>query len=591
MDIAKTPVDIKTLIQTSSIEIYDKTKLIEKLQNHFTDEEQRLYVCNLFLYLNYHPVNDFIINLDNVWKFIGFSNKANAKRLLKHNFKEDIDYKKLLIHTDEQVENIKDEKNISSDKAVIRTDDGKFKNETIMLNINTFKKLCLKANTENADKIHDYYIKLEMVYNELMKEEIEETKKQLKEKDKLIDNLDLRPETEGFNSRESGEIYCIRDNSKPGHFKIGMANKSITRVDQLNVGSSTQCLDLYMKYETFDRVLGERLIHHLLLPFRIKKRKEWFYFKNDLELAYAMNTIKKSLDYINNFNINSYTQFKEITKNLNVQKELTNEPVIKKLNTDQVDKNKEHIEKIRKKNINSSQQSPPKTGTFKGVCWCPDKNLWYSQLTYDHKHFFLGYFSDEIDGAKIYNDYALYLNNTKNCNFLLNEIPGYKTIPRNIPELNKIMKQEKKSSIYTGVSYDTRRKYYVAGIRFSGKTYNLGFNLDETECAKLYNQQALYFNKTFNTTYVLNDIKNYITEPKNISYELKIKKENNKTSKYIGVSLTSTNKWCCSYMLNRKKIHIGTFDTELEACKAYNETIIKLNANGCNYKINKILEE
>lgn len=39
-----------------------------------------------------------------------------------------------------------------------------------MLNINTFKKLCLKANTENAYKIHNYYIKLEMVYNELMKE-------------------------------------------------------------------------------------------------------------------------------------------------------------------------------------------------------------------------------------------------------------------------------------------------------------------------------------------------------------------------------------------------------------------------------------
>ncbi len=35
--------------------------------------------------------------------------------------------------------------------------------ETIMLNINTFKKLCLKANTENAAKIHDYYIKIPFV--------------------------------------------------------------------------------------------------------------------------------------------------------------------------------------------------------------------------------------------------------------------------------------------------------------------------------------------------------------------------------------------------------------------------------------------
>jgi hypothetical protein len=56
----------------------------------------------LFLFLNYHPINDFVINLENVWKFIGFSNKANAKRLLKHNFTEDSDYKITLIRWDER---------------------------------------------------------------------------------------------------------------------------------------------------------------------------------------------------------------------------------------------------------------------------------------------------------------------------------------------------------------------------------------------------------------------------------------------------------------------------------------------------------
>ena len=44
MEINKTPVDIKTLIQTSNIQIYDKTKLIDKLQTHFSEEEQKLYV-------------------------------------------------------------------------------------------------------------------------------------------------------------------------------------------------------------------------------------------------------------------------------------------------------------------------------------------------------------------------------------------------------------------------------------------------------------------------------------------------------------------------------------------------------------------
>ena len=124
---SKTPVDIKTLIQTSSIQIYDQNKLIDKLKEHFTEEEQKLYVTNLFLYLNYHPVDDFVVNLENVWKFIGFSNKANGKRLLKQHFTENKDYKITLIRSDERVH-------------------GGQNLETIMMNINTFKKLCLKSN-------------------------------------------------------------------------------------------------------------------------------------------------------------------------------------------------------------------------------------------------------------------------------------------------------------------------------------------------------------------------------------------------------------------------------------------------------------
>ena len=102
--------------------------------------------------MNYNPIDDFVINLDNVWKFIGFSNKANGKRLLKQHFTVDKDYKIIFIRTDENKTLLirsDEQKNKDSrgGKAVIRTDDGKFSNETIMLNVNTFKKLCLRANT------------------------------------------------------------------------------------------------------------------------------------------------------------------------------------------------------------------------------------------------------------------------------------------------------------------------------------------------------------------------------------------------------------------------------------------------------------
>ena len=578
MEISKTPVDIKTLIQTSTIQIYDKNKLINKLEEHFCEEEQKLYVANLFLYLNYHPVNDFVVNLENVWKFIGFSNKANAKRTLENNFTKDKDYKILLLRSDKQVH---------ACTTVIRTDDGKFGSETIMLNINTFKKLCLKSNTENADKIHDYYIKLEMVYNELMKEQLREQKALLLEKDETIKQLENKPETCGF-ERLPGYIYFIEDTTKPGHIKLGYATTPNNRVSSLNVGSSTYSLKILATFETFDKEFAEKIIHHSLNPFRIKNRKEWFYLKNKNEMIYALNTVKNCIQFIKTFDINEIDQ-NEFVQNsdINIEELLTD---INKKNVDEKNKVKE-LQKENRKKINKTiiEKAGPKSGTFKGVVFCKDKNLWSSNLQHNNINNFLGHFTDEIDGAKVYNDYALYLNQKENTNYYLNEIPGYVTVPRNVPEENQKRIDEKKTSRYIGVSYDSKRKFYIAGIGFNNKTYNLGNNLDEVECAKLYNQQALFFNNTFNTKYTLNKIENYTTSPKDFRDDIVKNRLSKKKSKYHGVSfVAATKKWAASYVLNKKKNHIGTFSTELEASKAYNKVALELNKNGCNYTINQI---
>ena len=54
------------------------------------------------MYMNYHHTNDYPINLEHVFKMIGFANKENAKRTLKNNFTKDEDYKILLVRTDER---------------------------------------------------------------------------------------------------------------------------------------------------------------------------------------------------------------------------------------------------------------------------------------------------------------------------------------------------------------------------------------------------------------------------------------------------------------------------------------------------------
>jgi hypothetical protein len=205
-----------------------------------------------------------------------------------------------------------------------------------------------------------------------------------------------------------------------------------------------------------------------------------------------------------------------------------------------------------------------------------------------YKISFLGYYSTELEGAIAYNDYAMYINNKDNTNYTLNNIPDYTPNPRDILEEHKTEINENKSSKYNGVSYYKSRKHYVAGIKYAGKTYSLGSHKEEVECAKLYNQQAMYFNNQFNTNYVLNEIPNYITIPKNIYQEIQDKKLNKKSSQYYGVTFCKrNNKYRSVLVHNKKQIHIGFFENELDAAKAYNIKATELNStNNYQYKLN-----
>jgi phage anti-repressor protein len=550
-----------------------ETKMINILNTEFTEEEQQWYIANLFMYMNYHPTNDYPINLEDVFKMIGFANKGNAMKTIKSNFTLDEDYKTSLLPKE-------------------KSSWGGSGSEQIMLNVDTFKNLCMLAKTDKGKQIRKYYVKLENIYNQIIKEEIEEknellqeqqnlleaTQNELKLKDTLLEDLENKPNTFGF-GRKSGYNYIVKDNSNKGHYKIGLADRVDSRLSALNTSSSTKSLELVSKIFSCDKELSEKLIHNILHPFRInnpnQKNNEWFYLKNDYELAYAIKTMKECINFIKEHDFKDHNEFKNKNENLKLNDVSSHQDIVE---DNLITENIQILNDYMIKNNKSS---------FRGVTWIQEKSKWKSEFQYNCKRHFLGHFIDEIDAAKVYNDYSAFLNKTEDAKLVLNNIPGYITVPRNVPELNKLEQNKQKTSQYNGVSYDSKRKYYVVSIKFSGKTYNLGSSLNETDCAKIYNQQALYFNNQFNTKYVLNNIPDFITEPKDFREEIKPKK----TSKYHGVSLTNNNKWACSYMLNRKKIHIGTFDTELEACNAYNKIVNELNKNGCKYRVNQYVDE
>ena len=153
-------------------------KLLTKIKENFTNFEQQIFLSSFYCYLNCDPKNDFVIDLDNIWKWLGFSVKIKAKVLLEKYFVEEKDYKKSLYDSAQQSTHIKGGQN----------------KEVFMLNVKTFKSFCLKAETTKSNEIHEYFMKLEDLLHEVIEEESIELKLQLTQQNQLLENVDKEKE-------------------------------------------------------------------------------------------------------------------------------------------------------------------------------------------------------------------------------------------------------------------------------------------------------------------------------------------------------------------------------------------------------------
>lgn len=168
-------IDIVNLIENNPITQMTadyQSKLIEAVKKRFSSYEQQMFVASFYCYLNCQ--DNYVIDLDNIWRWLGFSTKQKAKDLLERQFTVDTDYLLMVSH---------------KQTAAVQ---GGHNKETFMLNVNTFKKFCLKAGTKKADEIHDYYINLEKVLQEIILEESNELKHQLEQAKEEIQQSDTK---------------------------------------------------------------------------------------------------------------------------------------------------------------------------------------------------------------------------------------------------------------------------------------------------------------------------------------------------------------------------------------------------------------
>ena len=139
-------VDIVNLIESNPITKFSgdyQSKLVEKVKQNFTNYEQQMFLSSFYCYLKYDSKNDFVIDLDNVWKWLGFQQKYHAKYLLEKQFINNNDYKFFASEASGAKKNVR----------------GGHNKEIIMLNVETFKKFCLHLLTFQTPIIYRQFYK------------------------------------------------------------------------------------------------------------------------------------------------------------------------------------------------------------------------------------------------------------------------------------------------------------------------------------------------------------------------------------------------------------------------------------------------
>jgi phage anti-repressor protein len=228
-------------------------KLLVKIKESFSNFEQQLFVSSFYCYLNYDKINDYVVDLDDVWKWLGFASKFTSIRSLEKYFNLDVDYKNISTAT------TNDQENPTPDTKEEKW--GGHNKQTFMLTIKCFKSLCLKAQTKKASEIHEYYMKMEEMLHQIVEEETDELRLQLEQKENVImqikeatDNEKLALKKEKLKAVQQTIVAQFPLNTECVYFgtidNTNEANEKLIKFGHSN-DLATRVRDHHKKYDNF----------------------------------------------------------------------------------------------------------------------------------------------------------------------------------------------------------------------------------------------------------------------------------------------------------------------------------------------------
>jgi hypothetical protein len=197
-----------------------------------------------------------------------------------------------------------------------------------------------------------------------------------------------------------------------------------------------------------------------------------------------------------------------------------------------------------------------KVSKFKGVTWHSRDNKWQAQITVDGMSKHLGYFKSEEAAARKYDGYTGTLDRPVN-------FPGDKgTGQASKRRQKRVPSTEKRVSAFVGVHWDLREARWRTEISILKQKFHLGYFDNEEEAARAYDQAAAPHGRKCN-----------FPQTPSLDYqEMTDEPPVNPASVFVGVSWDKRRKkWMAQIMINQKKLHLGYFESEDSAARAYDE--------------------
>jgi phage anti-repressor protein len=291
LNLFKSPKKLVVEHHTSIVNLNDP--LIRKIQSTLDIQEQEMFIQSFYGYLNHDDENDFIVDLDDIYQWIGYSSKQKAKDLLVKEFHENIDYK------------------IALNQMGKRKNDGGFNKITYLMNVATFEGFCMAAHTEKGKQTRRYFRKMANIIKEHIKNQLQIQSDQLKQKELEYQKQLEAKEQELLKYKEktyeeiekTGHIYVIKTD---GGTKVGKTKDCVSKRIKGLQTANVNDIEVLLDFPTSNADLLEKCAHYILDRYRCNSNREFF----DCDVNYintvvivcgtVIDTLKSSYQHISN---------------------------------------------------------------------------------------------------------------------------------------------------------------------------------------------------------------------------------------------------------------------------------------------------